>query len=536
MSKKSSQRVTAEPADQVKPGNLAIKDKSPTGSATQQKTIWSCSLCQQRQQILAKTGKWFYSGDKDRASSEEPPLLPADSSAATAGLDRPVTPVQKGQEGGPKSDQRQQDAKKDGIKDQVRLQEEEKRTAASPVVISEPKVPSPGDARQDLSASPTSSDRSTSKGTNALQRRQSLQDRRYAMINEQSDRSTPIDQVREQRRDSGAKLATRKTSKEKRGSIAPDTVSLVSQNATVHQKAHIGKVKSEPTKQPTAPLQPTAVARAKSEDSDRPVQQQRVAVQTQALEKTHTDDRSPSRLESVHQKAPRLQEPSEEIATRETEKAQQRQMHTITEPQAKDDRLPKPYEQAEYHTGQPSTAQTVSSSRRQSQQLLAPKESTQSFKQTSSTKQHKIMKQQEVSLYEADAKELEVTQRRRHRSPSAAGSSESGVDQLQYPALARGRPEKYREDRSDQIRSPKEMPGEYRAAETSKLPFTTDRVQQPSSHYGQATRRRSRPLIVNSAKEGSLSSSEEDLPSTSECQSYDDMESESFSDRGKHLR
>ncbi|CDW54667.1 regulating synaptic membrane exocytosis 2 [Trichuris trichiura] len=359
-------------ADQVKPGNLPTKDKSPTGSATQQKTIWSCSLCQQRQQILAKTGKWFYSGDKDRASSEEPPLLPAESPGATAALDRPVTPVQRGQEG-LKADQRQQEAKKDAINDQGRLEDEEKRTAGS-VVSSEQKVPSPRDARHDLSASPANNDRWTSKGTNALQRRQSLQDRRYTVTNEQSDRDTRTDQAREQRRESGAKSVTRKTSKERRGSVAPDTVSPVSQNATVHQKAHIGKVKN--------------------------------------------------------------------------------------------------------------------------------------------------------------AKELEGTQRRRHRSPSAAGSSESGADQLHYTALARGRPEKYREDRSDQIRSLKEMSGEYRPPDGSTLPFTRDRMQ-PSSHYGQTSRRRSRPLIVNSTKERSLSSSDEDLPSTSECQSYEDMESESYSDRGE---
>ena len=32
-------------------------------------TIWACSLCQKRQQILAKTGKWFQQGQADERAA-----------------------------------------------------------------------------------------------------------------------------------------------------------------------------------------------------------------------------------------------------------------------------------------------------------------------------------------------------------------------------------------------------------------------------------------------------------------------------------
>uniref|UniRef100_A0A5S6QYQ2 Rab-3-interacting molecule unc-10 n=1 Tax=Trichuris muris TaxID=70415 RepID=A0A5S6QYQ2_TRIMR len=521
--KKNAQSVAADLADQAKSGNLAIKDKSPTGSATQQKTIWSCSPCQQRQQILAKTGKWFYSSDKERSSSEVPPL-PADTSASS-GFDRPVTPLQKEDS---KKDQGQQDAKRNGRSQEARMQAEE--SLVSVPSGSELKSPS-REMRRDPSTLHKAKDRLISTESNSLQSRQSLEDRRSPTTNERSARISIAEQDVDQRRGSTVKEAIRKTSKEERGaSVVPDLTPTVSQNATTPQKRRVEKLKAELKKEATR-VQASLTAYAENDNGDRSNPQQQLGVGTtpreatrpQALEKTRTDGRSSPRAESLYQKATRRERSGGK--SQEMEKQQQRRIEDAKEQQAKDEAATVRGKADYQSASEPLAVQPMPSARRTSQSLLGTKES---FKQANTAKQPKIKKQEEVTQYDADTKEIEGTHRRRHRSPSAAGSSESGVDQSHYPLPARSRQQRYKEDRGDQERSLKEnKPAEHPAAGGPMLPSTA------GADYGLATVRRSRHAMVNSTKQRSFSSSDDDFQSTSECQSYDDMESESFSDRGE---
>ncbi|KRX84536.1 Rab-3-interacting molecule unc-10 [Trichinella sp. T6] len=461
--------------DQSKSGTLP--PKASTGQSIQQKTIWSCSLCQQRQQILAKTGKWFHHADNSNkttlTTNEIPSAEPDQSTSSTA-----LTVQQK-----------------DLVEPrQVKATPVDQNSTCQKIPELQPQAIFEPTAKNNIAHADSPSSPDVLANSKSLKRQSTIEDRCDAM---------KTDEYRLNQR-STSKMST---SLEGSPSLYPQTeTSLIQSKIAVKEGS---ATVSEPAE---------TYSKSNRQQQSNKLSVKSVVNRDQKL--SHSKDDA-----TVQQS---------QLKTKTAQRAAYKTSERVAKKSYADNLTNQ--EGLTEQRGELSKSERPSSSNWQLAYTDSHAEDSSKYGNTSAIKNTKEISSvgiKQPNVYLSSSKSAEL--RKSESVRSASGTSHSHrmqkhrIQQQTDPETVDDQATEWHEHKSIPIRRALSEIGDYNLSTTSDQFFNQDPISDCLS-------RAAHDSIQTNERQGSLSSSDEDFPSTSECQSYEDLESESYSERGRQTK
>ncbi|VDO95667.1 unnamed protein product [Soboliphyme baturini] len=539
----NSQGMKQQKVDSAKLASQTGKDKMavPPALHSQQKTVWACSLCHQRQQILGKTGKWFRR-DQTRATTptdvspaSSPRVVPSsDTSSSLKALAEDTRSSPKAQDarltsGPSQTDKRPETLSPKGRADTGRGKTDtSKRSSISETGTTSSKygVKKEGPATKDVKSEKTETREKREERVSDDRSRQSQK------LEEANSRPSPTPPGGEPQTvvsemsvenyktsvGSGIGARTEKGSREERqprhNSVSKHRQSRIvdsSPSAEANQSANVDASDSRTVTNMGQSLGQEVVEPFAAAKLSPPYNTVTAATTRSEVEKHPLDRRRASQYEYGNKR-----------------------LHTVRTHSLKQD------------TRQSSTtataAATVSKSTREAAEVGGTAvRMTGSFaddrrgfepevRSTTNRKVSELDHAKSVRGQQNDDNEETMSTTKTASAVATSqplNSTERYLSPEGYAPSTRHQSSSLRRESKDHGRIHR---AESQSSETSDVTVVTDWAKRRQSDQ-EPCRLRYKSL----SKQHSISSSEEDLPSTSECQSVEDFESESYSDRGKRV-
>ncbi|KRZ32601.1 Rab-3-interacting molecule unc-10 [Trichinella pseudospiralis] len=463
--------------DQTKSGTLPPKPS--TGQSIQQKTIWSCSLCQQRQQILAKTGKWFHHADnsnKTTQSTNESPSAEPDQSTSSTALTVPQKNLVEPR--------------------QVKATPVDQNSTSQKIPELQPQAIFEPTAKNNIAHADSSSSPDVLANSKSLKRQSTIEDRCDA---------TKTDEDRLNQRS----ISKMSTSSEGSPSLYPQTETSLIQSKLAVKEGSV--TVSEPAE---------SYGKSNHQQQSNRLTIQNVVNRDQKV--SHSED------DAIVQQSQLKTKTTERVACKSSEQVAKKSYGNA-------DNLTH-RESLTEQKGELSKSERSSSSNWQLAYTDTHAEDSSKYGNTSAiknTKQISLAGIKQSNVYPSSSKSTEL--RKSESVRSASGTSHGHriqkhrIQQQTDRQTVDDQATEWHEHKSISIRRALSEIGDYNLSTTSDQFFNQDPISDCLS-------RAARDSIQTTKRQGSLSSSDEDFPSTSECQSYEDLESESYSERGRQTK